>query len=64
MLSSKPLTPEDLSEMTGLTVRALEKRRSRGQGPAWFKPPDSRRVFYRPEDVDAWLHAGQRGPRS
>lgn len=50
---TKPLTPDDLAEKyPGTNRQTWAQKRYEGTGPAFFKI--GRRVFYRPEDVEAW----------
>lgn len=47
------LTPDDLTKMFPKTNRQTwAQLRYQGNGPKFYKV--GRRVFYRPEDVDAW----------
>lgn len=44
------------------TVDTLRRNRWRGIGPAYIKV--SRRIFYRPADVEAWLEAHRVEPEA
>lgn len=50
------LEPKTLAKMLGLTVRALEAWRLRGEGPSFIRI-SSRCIRYRRQDVEAWLAA-------
>jgi len=52
---TKPLTVNEAAEHTGLPVSTLNRWRCEGRGPAFGKL--GRRVFYRPEVLDAWMEA-------
>lgn len=47
------LTPADLSALRGIDERTLAVERCTGRGPDYVKL--GRRVFYREEDITAWL---------
>ncbi len=48
------LPPKSVATLLGLTPRALEAWRQRGDGPAFIRI-SKRCVRYRREDVEAWL---------
>lgn len=51
---STPLTPEDLvNSFPGTNRQTWAQHRYRGTGPKFFKV--GRKVYYRPEDVAAWI---------
>lgn len=49
------LTTVEVAEMLRISRRTLETWRLRGRGPAYIRV--GRRVGYRPEAVEQWLHA-------
>ncbi|WP_061229617.1 helix-turn-helix transcriptional regulator [Dietzia cinnamea] len=49
------LSPKEFAEMRGVTVQALAAERHKGTGPKFVKLGS--RVFYRPEDIDAWINS-------
>lgn len=49
------LTTEEAADYTRLSVETLRYFRQREEGPRWAKL--GRRVFYRRQDVDAWIEA-------
>lgn len=49
------LTPGQLAELLGTTVRALRNWRYRGHGPAHLKAGAT--IRYRRRDVEAWIDA-------
>lgn len=51
---STPLTIEDMiAGHPGTNRQSWAQMRYRGTGPKFFKV--GRKVYYRPEDVDAWI---------
>lgn len=55
------LTPQQLSELTGLSTSTLAKRRMvDGQGPRFVRLSGNR-VAYRESAVNDWLRARERG---
>lgn len=44
---------------TGYSKSTLDKMRSRGEGPPYFKP-GRRKVIYALEDLDAWIARARR----
>lgn len=61
---SKLLKTNDVAKLTGITPKALARRRQRGLGPPWIRPPGMTRIYYDPRDVAAWINAGRREPTS
>ncbi len=55
---SRLMSPAALAAYLGRSVAALAQMRYRGTGPRYIHAGG--RVRYRPEDVEAWLHAGER----
>jgi predicted DNA-binding transcriptional regulator AlpA len=51
---SRLLTPEDVAEMTGLSMETLAQWRSHGKGPSYGKISRNC-VRYRQSDLDGWL---------
>lgn len=49
----KMLSPDEVAELLGISVRTVYAWRYRGDGPPGFKV--GRHVRYRPSDVEAWL---------
>lgn len=54
------ITEEQLAERLGLTVGTLYRYRLRGIGPAFTKIGGG--VWYREQDVDAWIVSNQKKP--
>lgn len=53
------LKPEDVAEILGVTIKALEAQRWRGNGPKYIRFP-SRLIRYHPDDVMEWIEANRR----
>ncbi|MFV8380090.1 helix-turn-helix transcriptional regulator [Corynebacterium hindlerae] len=53
-LMAEMLTPKEVSEATRFTVPTLATWRSRGIGPKFVRIMG--RVYYRRQDVEAWLN--------
>lgn len=49
----KTVTPQDAAEIYGLSVGTLANLRSKKIGPQYYTC--GRRVFYRVEELEAWL---------
>lgn len=54
---ARALTRPEAAERLGCTVRYLDKLRSLGEGPVYFRLQDSpnARVLYDSEDLEAWI---------
>lgn len=52
------LTSEEAAAAIGIRPNTLDQWRRRGRGPACVRPAGLRRVFYRPDDIAAWIEAG------
>lgn len=53
MQSNALLTPEHAATRLGVAKQSLAKWRVSGTGPVFVKVGS--RVFYRPQDLDAWV---------
>jgi predicted DNA-binding transcriptional regulator AlpA len=53
------ISPEIVSEITGLKTAALAQLRYRGAGPRFYKPTE-RTVLYKRSEVIAWIEASAR----
>jgi hypothetical protein len=58
----KLLTGEQVAQILGIKPQSLRIRRMRGQGPPFIRlsSAPSARVFYREDDLHAWLDARPR----
>ena len=54
------LTEQQVSEMTQISVRTLQRWRAQGTGPAWVRV--HRFVRYRKREVEEWLRQGNQRP--
>lgn len=50
------IQPATVSEMTGLSIRALGQLRYMGGGPRYYKPTH-KTVLYKRSEVVAWIEA-------
>ena len=56
-LGNRFLRPREAAEILGLSPRTLDRRRSRGLGPAYYKFGSA--VRYRLSDLNAWAGTRQ-----
>jgi len=57
---TKYLTPSEVQEAYGISRNHLAQLRFTGRGgPRYFKPTP-KRIFYLPEDIEAWIEASAR----
>ena len=56
----RPLDTKEVSEILGVHANTIDQYRFRGEGPRYFSPPGTRRVWYAERDVLAWLASGAR----
>jgi len=56
----RPLDTKEVADLFGLNANTLEQYRFRGEGPRYFSPPGTRRVWYAEMDVLRWLASGAR----
>ena len=56
-LGNRFLRPREAAEILGLSPRTLDRRRSRGLGPAYYKFGSA--VRYRLSDLNAWAGTQQ-----
>jgi hypothetical protein len=57
---NRPLDTKEAAELLGAHYNTLEQYRFRGEGPRYFSPPGTRRVWYSEVDVLRWLASGAR----
>jgi predicted DNA-binding transcriptional regulator AlpA len=55
MTSANLMTIEDAAEVLHVSVGALRARIRRGTGPKPFRLGDSQRLFWREQDLRAWI---------
>ena len=51
----RPLDSKEAAEILGVHRGTMDQYRLRGEGPRYFSPPGTRRVWYAERDVLAWL---------
>ena len=56
----RPLDTKEVAELLGVNSNTIEQYRFRGEGPRFFSPPGTRRVWYAELDVLRWLASGAR----
>ena len=56
----RPLDNKEVAEILRVHPNTLEQYRFRGQGPRYFSPPGTRRVWYAELDILRWLASGAR----
>lgn len=54
----RPLESKEVAELLGVHPNTVEQYRFRGEGPRFFSPPGTRRVWYAELDVLRWLASG------
>lgn len=54
----RPLDTKETAALLGVHFNTLEQYRFRGEGPRFFSPPGTRRVWYAELDVLRWLASG------
>jgi len=56
----RPLSGDEVAELLGVHSNTMNQYRFRGEGPRYFSPPGTRRVWYAELDVLRWLASGAR----
>ena len=56
----RPLDTKEVSEILKIHPNTIDQYRFRGEGPRFFSPPGTRRVWYAELDVLRWLASGAR----
>jgi hypothetical protein len=56
----RPLESDEVAEILGVHANTVRQYRLRGEGPRYFSPPGTRRVWYAETDVLRWLASGAR----
>ena len=54
------LSGDEVAEILGVHPNTMNQYRFRGEGPRYFSPPGTRRVWYAELDVLRWLASGAR----
>lgn len=55
---NRPLSTAEVAELLGIHPVTVDQWRIRGDGPRFFSPPGTRRVWYAERDVLAWMASG------
>lgn len=56
----RPLSSRELAELLDVHYVTINQFRVRGDGPRYFQPKGTRRVWYAERDVLAWMADGAR----
>ena len=56
---NRPLDSEDVAAILNVHVGTVHNYRLRGEGPRFYSPPGTRRVWYSEKQVLAWLASGE-----
>ena len=56
--TGRPLDTKAVADLLGVHKSTVDHYRFRGDGPPYFSPPGTRRVWYAERDVLAWLASG------
>lgn len=56
--TGRPLDTKAVADLLGVHPSTVDHYRFRGDGPAWFSPPGTRRVWYSERQVLSWLASG------
>lgn len=56
----RPLDSREVAELLGVHPNTIDQYRFRGDGPRYFSPSGTRRVWYAELDVLRWLASGAR----
>lgn len=54
----RPLDSKEVAAILGVHPGTVDQYRLRGDGPRFFSPPGTRRVWYSESDVLSWLASG------
>ena len=57
---NRPLASSEVAEMFRIHPVTVDQWRVRGDGPRFFSPPGTRRVWYAEVDVLRWLASGEK----
>jgi hypothetical protein len=57
---NRPISTQEAAEILDVHFMTLEAYRARGEGPRFFQPPGTRRVWYAEVDVLRWLASGEK----
>lgn len=54
----RPLDSKEVAALLGVHPGTVDQYRFRGEGPRFFSPPGTRRVWYAERDVLGWMASG------
>lgn len=55
---NRPLTSVEVADLLSVHPVTIDQWRVRGDGPRYFSPTGTRRVWYAEKDLLAWIAAG------
>lgn len=58
--TGRPLDSKEVAAILRVHKVTVDQYRLRGDGPRFFSPPGTRRVWYAERDVLAWLASGEK----
>ncbi|AZQ69206.1 hypothetical protein EF888_19955 [Silicimonas algicola] len=56
----RPVSTKEAASMADVHPMTFEAYRARGEGPRFFQPPGTRRIWYAEVDVLRWLASGSK----
>lgn len=56
----RPLSSAEVAKLLGSHPVTVDQWRVRGEGPRYFSPKGTRRVWYSEHDVLAWMASGEK----
>lgn len=56
----RPLSSNEIAAIIGVHAATMDAWRGRGDGPRYFRPKGTRRVWYAERDFLAWMASGAR----
>lgn len=56
--TGRPLDTKQVAALLGVHPTTVDHYRLRGEGPRFFSPPGTRRVWYAERDVLGWMASG------
>ena len=54
----RPMSSNEVAELLGIHPGTMDQYRVRGDGPRYFSPKGTRRVWYAERDVLEWMASG------